>query len=149
MRKNAQFWPIIWPLRPWPWSHDLELCARTLRYSIPIYPASFAKIGWWERGKKGVTDRRTDGQTDRRTDGQTDGQDSSYICQVADKKKNCILWLTQIVVSSSYVCSRTRVMRSTVWDIWSTWPTLGSPLHTSVCEWSQTRSSVISHCLIT
>ena len=59
MRKNAPFWPIIWPLWPWPWSHDLELCARTLRYSIPIYPASFAKIGWWERGEKGVTDRRT------------------------------------------------------------------------------------------
>ena len=60
MRKNAPFWPIIWPLWPWPWSHDLQLCARTLRYSIPIYPASFAKIGWWERGEKGVTDGRLD-----------------------------------------------------------------------------------------
>ena len=76
MRKKLSKIRLNWPLRPGPWAHDLDLSARTLGYSIAIFPASFAKIGLREKGENAVTDGCPDGR-----------QDHSYIGLVADNKR--------------------------------------------------------------
>ena len=65
MRKKLSKIRLNWPLRPGPCAHDLDLGARTLGYSIAIFPASFAKIGLREKGENAVTDGRPDARTKR------------------------------------------------------------------------------------
>ena len=52
-------------MRPELRAHDLDLSARTLEYSIPIFSASFAKIRLEERGENAVTDGQPDAWTKR------------------------------------------------------------------------------------
>ena len=94
---------LTFDLWPWPSAWPSLL-------TMVITPENFMMIRWWERGEKGVTDRRTDGRTD--------GLNQSYSCLVAANNRApllCYLKLCALFHSHRWFQTWVTVRKRPIW----------------------------------